>query len=113
MKNIFALATRIFDSERGAMERLGGIPAATINATLGLFEELQKRGFGELSSDIGPPKELRDEFAMAAMQGLLSNEMYMREMGKPQIVMGVKRSVPSTPETAYEMADAMLKARGK
>lgn len=47
-----------------------------------------------------PPKTLRDEFAMAAMQGLLSNPTFD---AKPEDVADI----------AYDHADAMLRERMK
>jgi hypothetical protein len=48
------------------------------------------------------PKDLRDEFAMVALQGILSNSDWMIENKKWQ---------HGYAEHAYEIADAMMKAR--
>ncbi|ELU1437126.1 hypothetical protein SBK14_001795 [Providencia rettgeri] len=56
-----------------------------------------------------PPKNealtIRDQFAMAAMQGILSNEA--------MIAVVIEESAVWVSREAYLMADAMLKARGK
>ncbi|HIC2884911.1 TPA: hypothetical protein ACW0T4_001543 [Morganella morganii] len=48
---------------------------------------------------------LRDQFAMAAMQGVLSNEA--------MIAVVIEESAAWVSREAYLMADAMLKARNK
>jgi hypothetical protein len=48
-----------------------------------------------------PTKTLRDEFAMAAMQGLLANPEVLLSVTHCEIISG----------NAYEYADAMMKAR--
>ncbi|MCG9940507.1 hypothetical protein [Providencia rettgeri] len=48
---------------------------------------------------------LRDQFAMSAMQGILSNEA--------MIAVVIEESAAWVSREAYIMADAMLKARGK
>lgn len=48
---------------------------------------------------------LRDQFAMAAMQGILSNEA--------MIAVVIEESAAWVSREAYLMADAMLKARNK
>ncbi|WP_230085744.1 hypothetical protein [Providencia alcalifaciens] len=54
---------------------------------------------------IDHPISLRDQFAMSAMQGILSNEA--------MIAVVVEESAAWVSREAYIMADAMLKARGK
>ncbi|MTC75745.1 hypothetical protein GKR75_16020 [Providencia sp. wls1919] len=49
-------------------------------------------------------EELRDKFAIAAMQGILSNSA-MIDTATDQTIEWVAKN-------AYQMADAMLKARG-
>lgn len=51
------------------------------------------------------PISLRDQFAMAAMQGILSNEA--------MIAVVIEESAAWVSREAYIMADAMLAARGK
>lgn len=51
------------------------------------------------------PISLRDQFAMAAMRGILSNEA--------MIAVVIEESAAWVSREAYIMADAMLKARGK
>ncbi|HEM8308204.1 MULTISPECIES: hypothetical protein [Providencia] len=51
------------------------------------------------------PISLRDQFAMAAMQGILSNEA--------MIAVVIEESAAWVSREAYIMADAMLKARDK
>lgn len=59
-----------------------------------------KRGEKWKIADPHPPKTLRDEFAMAAMQGLLSDPTFD---AKPEDVADI----------AYDHADAMLRERMK
>jgi hypothetical protein len=62
----------------------------------------------EVKSD----EELRDDFAMRAMQGFLSNEISMVEL--EQIVRGSKRfnsTIDYIANLSYEYADAMMKQR--
>ncbi|HGW4594122.1 TPA: hypothetical protein ACNH0U_003701 [Proteus mirabilis] len=49
-------------------------------------------------------EELRDKFAMAAMNGILSNHCMIDNATEQSVVWVAKES--------YQMADAMLKARG-
>lgn len=51
------------------------------------------------------PISLRDQFAMSAMQGILSNEA--------MIAVVIEESAAWMSREAYIMADAMLAARGK
>ena len=51
------------------------------------------------------PISLRDQFAMSAMQGILSNEA--------MIAVVIEESAAWVSREAYIMADAMLAARGK
>ena len=55
------------------------------------------------------PRSLRDEFAMAALTGLLSNAQIAKEAVKLQI--GPLENQSWHASTAYEFADAMMKER--
>jgi len=62
-------------------------------------------------SKLDVTKTLRDEIAIAAMQGNISNSTYMQGLASAH-----DNDVDFNNELsnlAYEMADAMLKARGK
>ncbi|QLQ62923.1 MULTISPECIES: hypothetical protein [Providencia] len=54
---------------------------------------------------IDHPISLRDQFAMSAMRGILSNEA--------MIAVVIEESAAWVSREAYLMADAMLSARGK
>jgi len=51
---------------------------------------------------------IRDQFAGLAMQGLISSPT----MGDPDLHNSAEEWIKDITETAYEFADAMLKARG-
>lgn len=58
-----------------------------------------------VSSEQGETLTLRDQFAMSAMQGILSNEAMITNV--------IEESAAWVSREAYLMADAMLAARGK
>ena len=63
------------------------------------------------------PKTLRDEIAIAAMQGLLASDVYMNELNAESkaLEMSGREEADIHPKVvskcAYELADAMIKAR--
>ena len=76
---------------------------ATVKGNLGTYdsiEEWQKTERGNPYSG----KTLRDEFALAAMQAMIT-----KSSGQDSI--GGKRGVPLIAKYAYEYADAMMKER--
>ena len=63
-------------------------------------EELNDDYYPDYKATVNPVRTLRDEFAMAAMNGILRNfltQSHFQEL---------------TAITSYEIADAMMKARG-
>ncbi|EPL6453054.1 hypothetical protein N0G65_000156 [Providencia rettgeri] len=75
-----------------------------------MSDDLRKRMYGPVGGIITIPPQnevptLRDQFAMAAMQGILSNEA--------MIAVVIEESAAWVSREAYLMADAMLAARGK
>lgn len=75
-----------------------------------MSEDLKGKKYTLHPGSIVPPEQglsltLRDQFAMAAMQGILSNEA--------MIAVVIEESAAWVSREAYIMADAMLKARGK
>ncbi|ATG17296.1 hypothetical protein CO695_13690 [Providencia alcalifaciens] len=75
-----------------------------------MSDDSRKRIYGPVGGIITtPPKNegltLRDQFAMSAMQGILSNEA--------MIAVVIEESAAWVSREAYIMADAMLAARGK
>lgn len=74
------------------------------------FEAFGAGGPAQAVEPASPNKTLRDEFAMAALSGILSSKdmvIAIREVARP---MG-RGPVESVAGVAYEYADAMLKAR--
>lgn len=71
----------------------------------------------ESSFDVSEPIEeievlmLRDQFAMSAMNGLLSNSGGVIQANSHRGTGWVNTSAKGTAELAYEIADEMLKAR--
>lgn len=75
-----------------------------------MSEDLRKQNNGPTGGIITMPPQnevltLRDQFAMSAMQGILSNEA--------MIAVVIEESAAWVSSEAYIMADAMLVARGK
>ncbi|EOV8086768.1 hypothetical protein ACOMXT_000552 [Providencia rettgeri] len=75
-----------------------------------MSDDLRKQNGGPTGGIITMPPQnealtLRDQFAMSAMQGILSNEA--------MIAVVIEESAAWVSREAYIMADAMLKARGK
>lgn len=61
----------------------------------------------EPATDQPRPKDLRDEFAMVALQGLVSDPSSGYQYVSPQSY------EDGVAKRAYELADAMMRARGK
>ncbi|EOF5040631.1 hypothetical protein ACK1M2_002153 [Providencia rettgeri] len=75
-----------------------------------MSDDLRKQNGGPTGGIITMPPQnealtLRDQFAMSAMQGILSNEA--------MIAVVIEESAAWVSREAYIMADAMLAARGK
>ncbi|WP_036407695.1 hypothetical protein [Morganella morganii] len=75
-----------------------------------MSEDLRKQNGGPTGGIITMPPQnealtIRDQFAMSAMQGILSNEA--------MIAVVIEESAAWVSREAYIMADAMLKARDK
>lgn len=83
------------------------------NAFDDVAEDLIKALSSEAASNEAPSQELtlRDQFAMSAMNGLLSNSGGVIQANSHTGTGWVNTSAKGTAELAYEIADVMLKAR--
>lgn len=75
-----------------------------------MSDDLRKQNSGPIWGIIAIPPQnealtVRDQFAMSAMQGILSNEA--------MIAVVIEESAAWVSREAYLMADSMLAARGK